>query len=261
MNEVYRERLTRRWNEWVDRMGGNIPNMRRAIYRGVREHWEDLDEEDPRDDDDMTRYIRNVHRFVAGKDWPLRMFERFDVDFDINDRTAVYSDMLDVLDRIDPPHPERYSAQYHTKTDLVFPKHEEMSNLLGPYFTKTPKRELMDKALRRRFAKAPGAAPFSRPRPGVDEAPVRPSGMGERSNAAAVAPDYLARPRPGPATVPPAAAGPGAGPAAAGAGPAPPPGSAAAMGGRRKTTRSPSRSSRRRRSTRSRRNRGGAKSL
>lgn len=260
MNEVYRERLNRRWNAWVERMGGNIPNMRRAIYRGVREHWEDLEDEDPRNDDDMTRYIRHIHRFIAGKDWPLRMFERFDVDFDINDRTAIYSDMLDVLDRIDPPHPERYSAQYHTKTDLVFPKHEEMSNLLGPYFTKTSKRELMDKALRRRVATGPGAAPFSRERPGVDEAPVRPSGTGERSNAAAVAPAYLARPRPGPAAVPPA--GPGDGPAAAGAGPAPPPpGSAAAMGGRRKTTRLPSRSSRRRRSTRSRRNRGGAKSL
>lgn len=135
------------------------------------------------------------------------------------------------------------------KAERVLSKDLEMQRMLRPYLTasKEPVSVEAARAGVGSLSLEPDERGFARPRPGVDEAPARPSGMGERSNAAAVAPAYLAPPRSGSAP-----ARPGAGP----------PGSAAAMGGRRrKTTRLPSRLSRRRRSTRSRRNRGGAKFL
>lgn len=107
------------------------------------------------------------------------------------------------------------------KAERVFPRDLEMQKLLRPYFTKSKEPVSLEAA---HFgvsglASKPGRVGFTRERPTANRAPVRPSGMGERSNAAAVTPDWLSSHRSRPAPT---------GPAAAGAGPS---------GGRRKTRR------------------------
>lgn len=240
-----REEANRRWRDLAIKANYNDTKVSHAIIRAVLKN--------PLPEDPYGPAVRNLVSNGASLSgsadddkWPEHMVDRLDPRPTDEQAKLFYEYFIKILQKA-PVHFSTAPVAMGLSSLKAMTKDEVTRDLASKFLTDEPPAVVSARHGRERLAMGIGmkpddrrlgnpdraVLPFSRARPGVDEAPVRPSGMGERSNAAAVTADWMALPR---------------------AGPAP-------QGGRKKTTRLPSRSSRRRRSTRSRRNRGGAKSL